>query len=92
MQTVNVPLFYLTAIIASLTYLSIQFTLSVTLQHIGKGICVILVFVQIPGSTGLYPVEMTPHFFQSIYPFFPFTFGINALRETIAGFTPTRGA
>lgn len=85
-QAASVPLFFLTAIIASLTYLSIQFALSVTLQHIGKAICVILVFVQIPGATGLYPIEMTPPFFQAVYPFFPFTYGINAMRETIAGF------
>ena len=29
---------------------------------------------------------MTPEFFQTVYPLFPFTYGINALRETIAGF------
>ena len=56
------------------------------LQHVGKGLCIILIFVQIPGATGLYPIEMTPDFFQAVYPLFPFTYGINALRETIAGF------
>lgn len=85
-QTVNVPLYYLTAVIASLTYLSIQYALSVTLQHVGKGICMILVFAQIPAATGLYPVEMTPSFFQHVYPALPFTYGINAMRETIGGF------
>lgn len=85
-QCESVVLFLLTAVLASLTYLAIQLTLSTTLQHIGKGICVILIFVQIPGATGLYPIEMTSPFFQFIYPFFPFTYGINALRETIAGF------
>lgn len=85
-QCESVALFLLTAVLASLAYLAIQLTLSTTLQHIGKGICVILIFVQIPGATGLYPIEMTSPFFQFIYPFFPFTYGINALRETIAGF------
>ncbi len=85
-QTANVFLFFLTAIIASLTYLCIQFSLVVTMQHIGMGLCIVLVFVQIPGATGLYPVEMTPDFFKTVYPLFPFTYGINALRETIGGF------
>lgn len=85
-QAVNVPLFFLTAVLASLTYLSIQYALAITLQHIGKALCVILIFVQIPGATGLYPIEMTPEFFQGVYPLLPFTYGINALRETIAGF------
>ena len=52
----------------------------------GKGLCVILVFVQIPGATGLYPVELTTSFFQAVYPIFPFTYGINAMRECICGF------
>lgn len=85
-QTVSPPLFYLTAILASLTYLCIQFALVVTMQHIGMGLCIVLVFVQIPGATGLYPIEMTTEFFRNVYPLFPFTYGINALRETIAGF------
>ncbi|MBQ9041706.1 MAG: YhgE/Pip domain-containing protein [Eggerthellaceae bacterium] len=85
-QTASAPLFYLTAIMASLAYLGVQYTLSTTLQHVGKALCVILVFVQIPGATGLYPIEMTPAFFQYAYPLFPFTYGINAIRETICGF------
>ncbi len=43
-------------------------------------------FAQIPGATGLYPIEMTSPFFQSIYPLFPFTYGIGAMREAICGF------
>lgn len=85
-QVASVALFYITSILASLTYLCIQYALSVLLQHVGKGLCIILIFVQIPGATGLYPIEMTPDFFQVVYPLFPFTYGINALRETIAGF------
>lgn len=85
-QAVNVPAFYVTAVACSLTYLSIQYALSTTLQHVGKGMCIILIFVQIPGATGLYPVELTTSFFQAVYPVFPFTYGINAMRECICGF------
>ena len=85
-QCVSPPLFLLTGVILSLTFLAMQLTLSTTLQHIGKGLCIILIFVQIPGATGLYPIEMTSPFFRAIYPIFPFTYGINALRETIGGF------
>lgn len=85
-QTVSAPLFFLTAMCMSLAYLTIVYTLSSSFQHIGIGLCIILVFVQIPGGTGLYPIEMTPEFFRVLYPIFPFTYGINALRETIAGF------
>ena len=89
-QTVSVPAFFLTAIILSLAYLCITYTLSSSLQHIGIGLCIIMVFVQIPGGTGLYPVEMTDSFFRTVYPMFPFTYGINALREAIGGFYGTQ--
>ena len=89
-QTVSVPAFFFTAIILSLAYLCITYTLSSSFQHIGIGLCIIMVFVQIPGGTGLYPVEMTDEFFRTVYPMFPFTYGINALRETIGGFYGTQ--
>lgn len=85
-QAENAPALFFAAAVASLAYLSIIYALSVTLQHIGKGICIVLVFAQIPGATGLYPIEMTDSFFQAVYPFFPFTYGIGAMREAICGF------
>ena len=85
-QVASLPALIGAAVVASLSYLSIIYALSVSLQHIGKGICIILVFAQIPGATGLYPVEMTSPFFQAIYPLLPFTYGISAMRESICGF------
>ena len=84
-QATSVPLFFLTAIIASQAYLAIQYMLSTLFQHVGKGLCIVLVFVQIPAATGLYPIEMTTPFFQAVYPAFPFTYGIGAMREIIGG-------
>lgn len=89
-QAESVPALFFAASIASLAYLSIIYALSVTLQHIGKGLCIVLVFAQIPGATGLYPIEMTSPFFQTIYPLFPFTYGIGAMREAICGFYGTQ--
>ena len=91
-QAASVPAFYATAILLSLAYLCITYTLSSSFQHIGIGMCIVLVFVQIPGGTGLYPIEMTDSFFRAVYPMFPFTYGINALRETIGGFYGTQWA
>ena len=84
-QATSAPLFFLTAIIASQAYLAIQYMLSTLFQHVGKGLCIVLVFVQIPAATGLYPIEMTTPFFQAVYPAFPFTYGIGAMREIIGG-------
>lgn len=85
-QTVNAVAFVATGMLIGLSYLSIIYALSVALTHVGKGLCVVLVIMQIPGASGLYPIEMMPSFFQNLYPFFPFTYGIDAMRETISGF------
>ncbi|MBO4365950.1 MAG: YhgE/Pip domain-containing protein [Eggerthellaceae bacterium] len=85
-QTANIPALFIASAVASLAYLSLIYFLSVTFQHVGKGLCIVLVFAQIPGASGLYPVELTSKFFQAIYPFLPFTYGINAMREAIGGF------
>lgn len=59
--------------------------LALTFKHIGKALGVVLVILQIPGSAGTYPIEMTPAFFQKLHPLLPFTYGISAMRECIAG-------
>lgn len=85
-ETVSAPALFIASVVCSLSYLSVIYALSVSFQHIGKGLCIILVFAQIPAATGLYPIEMTSPFFQSLYPLLPFTYGIGALREAICGF------
>ena len=69
----------------SFVYVNLIYALSLTFKHIGKAVCVILVILQIPGSAGTYPIEMTPAFFRNLHPLLPFTYGINAMREAIAG-------
>ncbi|PZU44534.1 MAG: hypothetical protein DI566_12285 [Microbacterium sp.] len=85
-QTVNALAFVGTGVLISLAYVSIVYALCVSFGHVGRGLCVLLVIMQIPGASGLYPIELMPSFFRSIYPFLPFTYGIDAMRETIAGF------
>lgn len=55
-----------TGVICSFVYVNIIYALSISFKHIGKALCVLLVILQIPGSSGTYPVEMTPAFFQNV--------------------------
>lgn len=75
----------LTGLVCSFVYVNIIYALALTFKHIGKALCVILVILQIPGSSGTYPIEMTPVFFQKLHPLLPFTYGVAAMREAIAG-------
>ena len=85
-QTVSATAFVGTGVLIALAYISIIYALCVAFGHIGRGLCVLLVIMQIPGASGLYPIEMMPGFFRALSPFLPFTYGIDAMRETIAGF------
>ena len=84
-QTVSRLGFVGTSMVISMVFVSIVYMLSTCFQHIGKGLCVIIMVMQIPGSAGLYPIEMLPSFFRFLHPLFPFTYGINALREIVGG-------
>ena len=80
------PVAYLAAgMFTSFVYVSVIFALASTFKHIGKAVAVVLLIMQIPGSSGMYPVEMMPAFFQAVHPFLPFTYGIGALREAVGG-------
>ncbi|MFR2950704.1 MAG: hypothetical protein ACLTKG_04875 [Collinsella intestinalis] len=39
-----------------------------------------MLVMQVAGSGGTFPIEMTADFFQAAYPFLPFTHAINAMR------------
>ena len=84
-QCLHPVLFVLAGMCISFVYVNIIYALSVAFKHIGKAIGVILVIVQIPGSSGMYPIEMMPPFFNWLHPLLPFTYGINAMRECVGG-------
>ncbi|MGI6590570.1 MAG: YhgE/Pip family protein [Eggerthellaceae bacterium] len=84
-QCTQPALFLLAGAVISWAYITIVYSLAITFKHVGKALAVILLIFQIPGSSGMYPVEMMPRFFQHLHPLLPFTYGISALREVIGG-------
>ncbi len=80
------PLKFLFAgVLASVVYSLFIYSLVYTLGDIGKAVGVIMLVVQIGGSGGTFPIDVTPDFFISINPYIPFTFVIEAMRECICG-------
>ena len=84
-QCVHPGLFILTGVIAGLIYLSLIYAITAAFKHIGRAIFVFLVIIQIPGSTGTFPVEMMGGFYKAIYRLMPFTYSNTAMRECIGG-------
>ncbi|MDY5855191.1 MAG: YhgE/Pip domain-containing protein [Arcanobacterium sp.] len=85
-QSVNPGAFILTGMLIGLAYVSIVYALTSAFGHVGRGLAVVLAILQIPGASGLYPIELMPNFFRLLYPILPLTYGINAMREVIGGF------
>ena len=77
--------FMLAGWVASLVFSNIVYTLTVSFGDIGKALAVVLLVMQVGGSGGTFPIEMTGPVFQAIYPFLPFTHGINAMHAAMAG-------
>ena len=84
-QCKNPVLFILTCMLSSLVYSLLIYSLTVTFSVIGKALAVIILVLQVAGSGGTFPIEVLPGPFKAIAPFLPFKYGVNALRETVAG-------
>ena len=78
-------LFMLAGAVCSFAYMNVIFALVKTFRNIGKTLCILLLIMQVPGSSGMYPIQMMPDFFQFIHPALPFTYGIDAMREALCG-------
>ncbi|WP_144569337.1 YhgE/Pip domain-containing protein [Bacillus pseudomycoides] len=66
-------------------FVCIVYSLVSVFGNIGKSMAIILLVLQVAGSGGTFPIQMLPKFFQSIYPFLPFTYAISVIRETVGG-------
>ena len=84
-QCANPAAFMFAGLLTMLVDITFVYALVHAFRHMGKALAVILLIMQIPGSSGMYPVEMMPGFFQFIHPLLPFTYSIGALREAIGG-------
>ena len=77
--------FVLYALLISLLFSSIIYTIVCILGNVGKAVCIVLLVLQLGSSGGTFPIQMTSEFFQTLYPKVPFTYSIGLLREAVGG-------
>ena len=77
--------FVIFALLISLLFSSIIYTIVCILGNVGKAVCIILLVLQLGSSGGTFPIQMTSKFFQTLYPKVPFTYSIGLLREAVGG-------
>ncbi|MEI2400291.1 YhgE/Pip domain-containing protein [Paenibacillus phytohabitans] len=80
--------FVLFAVLISVVFVTIVFTLVSVFGSIGKGIAIVFMVLQFSSSGGTFPISTTGHFFQVLNPFMPFTYAISLLREAVGGLLP----
>lgn len=91
----HVGQFYLTAILFSLTSMYLIMFLSMAFDNPGRFVAMVGLMLQLGGSGGTFPMEITNQFYNIIHPFLPMSYSImnfrNAITSGIASNTVTLG-
>ena len=84
-QCLHPGLLYLTASLTAFTFSLLIYSMALSFGDMGKALVVVIMVMQIAGSSGTFPIELLPEIYQKIYRFFPFPYAIDAMRECICG-------
>lgn len=71
--------------LTAVTFTSIMYFFNITLGKVGSFLMLVFMVIQLAGSAGTYPVEISPAFVSKIHWYLPFTYTVNSFRSTIAG-------
>ena len=84
-QCLHPLLFILAALVNGLIFTLIVYSLVFALENIGLAAGVIIMILQVAGGGGTFPVEVLPPVFKALFPFMPFRYAMDAMRECIGG-------
>lgn len=69
----------------AVVFTTIIYTAASLLDDVGKAGIVVIMVLQIAGTSGTFPIEVTPTFFHKIMDYLPFTYAISGMRQIMAG-------
>ncbi len=78
-------LFWLSLVIASLTFFSVIFAMLRVFGEAGKLLAVLFLTLQLSAGGGIAPIELAGGFYQAVNPWLPFTWVVKALRAALFG-------
>ena len=84
-QCLHPFLFILAAFVNSIVFTMIIYALVFALENIGLAVSVVVMILQVAGGGGTFPVEVLPPVFKAMFPFMPFRYAMDAMRECIGG-------
>lgn len=76
--------FYWFTIVSNLAFFAIAQFLATAFNNTGRAIGGVLLLLQFGGSSGIFPVSLTPAFFQWIHDLLPMSYSVNGLRQIIS--------
>lgn len=75
----------LTACAASVAFMSVMYFFTSLLGRVGSFLMLVFMVVQLAGSAGTYPLEISGAFVPYLHGWVPFTYTVAAFRSTISG-------
>jgi len=82
---VHPTMFVLYSIFVSIVFTVIIYTAVSVWGYGGIVMGVVLLVIQVAGTSGNFPIEVNPSIFQQLFPFLPFTYAISGVRQIMAG-------
>lgn len=83
LQVDHIGAFYLIAIIFALASMFLVMLLSMAFDNPGRFVAMVLLMLQLGGSGGTFPMEITNSFYNAIHPYIPMTYSILGFRQAI---------
>jgi putative membrane protein len=76
---------WLVAVIGSFAFVNLLVFFISIIGDAGRLLAVILLILQLSASAGIYPIQLSPSFYQTIHPYLPFSLLVRAFRATMYG-------
>jgi putative membrane protein len=86
----NVPVYYASLVLISLTFISIVEFLITNFKDLGKFLSIAFLVLQLTACGGTFPMETVPKFFSVLYPFMPMTYTVNLIKELSVNFNASK--
>lgn len=75
----------LVSVVSGICFMTIMYFFNALLGKVGSFFMLVFMVLQLAGSAGTYPIEISGSFAAAIHKYVPFTYTVNAFRSAISG-------
>lgn len=85
----NILAFIMMSIVTSAAFMAIIMFLSIALDNVGRFLAMLLLVLQLGSAEGVFPISLSPAFFQALNPLVPMTYSIRGFKAVISSNLPS---